>query len=136
VSRILKEVPQLARLRLSSLDAAEIDPELKDVFAGAARLMPTCTSRFSPGRSHPQADEAAPPARRRHRTGEKKSARFAPTPPSAPTSSPASRPRARRRSENTLALVERRGFAFVHVFPFSARPGVPAARMPPVAERR
>jgi len=34
--------------------------------------------------------------------------------------------------ENTLALVEEAGLAFLHVFPFSPRPGTPAARMPPV----
>ena len=35
--------------------------------------------------------------------------------------------------ENTLRLVEEGGLAFLHVFPFSPRPGTPAARMPPVA---
>ena len=34
--------------------------------------------------------------------------------------------------ENTLKLVEEAGLAFLHVFPYSARPGTPAARMPPV----
>jgi threonylcarbamoyladenosine tRNA methylthiotransferase MtaB len=34
---------------------------------------------------------------------------------------------------NSLALVEQAGLAFLHVFPFSPRPGTPAARMPPVA---
>ena len=35
--------------------------------------------------------------------------------------------------ENTLRLVDEAGLAFLHVFPYSARPGTPAARMPPVA---
>ena len=35
--------------------------------------------------------------------------------------------------ENTLSLVEEAGLSFLHVFPFSPRPGTPAARMPPVA---
>jgi threonylcarbamoyladenosine tRNA methylthiotransferase MtaB len=35
--------------------------------------------------------------------------------------------------DNTLALVEEAGLSFLHVFPFSPRPGTPAARMPPVA---
>jgi len=34
--------------------------------------------------------------------------------------------------ENTLSLVEEAGLSFLHVFPFSPRPGTPAARMPPV----
>jgi threonylcarbamoyladenosine tRNA methylthiotransferase MtaB len=34
--------------------------------------------------------------------------------------------------ENTLKLVEEAGLSFLHVFPYSARPGTPAARMPPV----
>jgi len=36
--------------------------------------------------------------------------------------------------ENTLSLVDEAGLAFLHVFPFSPRPGTPAARMPPVAK--
>jgi len=36
--------------------------------------------------------------------------------------------------ENTLRLVEEAELAFLHVFPFSPRPGTPAARMPPVAK--
>jgi threonylcarbamoyladenosine tRNA methylthiotransferase MtaB len=35
--------------------------------------------------------------------------------------------------ENTLGLVEDCGLTYLHVFPFSARPGTPAAKMPPVA---
>jgi threonylcarbamoyladenosine tRNA methylthiotransferase MtaB len=34
--------------------------------------------------------------------------------------------------DNTLALVEEAGLSFLHVFPYSARPGTPAAKMPPV----
>ncbi|MGB3141688.1 MAG: radical SAM protein, partial [Aestuariivirga sp.] len=40
VSRILKDVPDLKRLRLSSIDSIETDPELMEVLAGEARLMP------------------------------------------------------------------------------------------------
>src|SRR6185503_11144841 len=36
--------------------------------------------------------------------------------------------------ENTLALVAEAGLSFLHVFPYSPRPGTPAARMPPVAK--
>jgi threonylcarbamoyladenosine tRNA methylthiotransferase MtaB len=35
--------------------------------------------------------------------------------------------------ENTLRLVDEAGFSFLHVFPFSPRPGTPAAKMPPVS---
>jgi threonylcarbamoyladenosine tRNA methylthiotransferase MtaB len=132
VSRILEEVPALARLRLSSLDAAEIDPELKDVFAGEARLMPHLHLSLQSGddlilkrmkRRHRRAD--ALELVREIREVRPDAAFGADFIAGFPTESEAA-------FEGTLALVEEAGLAFVHVFPFSARPGVPASRMPPV----
>ena len=54
----------------------------------------------------------------------------------APISSPAFRPRPTRCSRTRWTLVDECGLTFLHVFPFSPRPGTPAARMPQVDGRR
>ena len=96
VKRILKDVPELARLRLSSIDAVEADRDLIDAFASDARLMPHLHLSLAGRRRHdPQAHEAASlaaptPSRSANRCGG-----CGPTSCSAPTSSPAFRPRPR-----------------------------------------
>ncbi len=133
VAQVLREVPELPRLRLSSLDAAEIDAELMDLFAGEARLMPHLHLSLQSGddlilkrmkRRHSRADALSLVGDvRRVRPDAAFGADFI---AGVPTESEAA-------FDNTVALVEEAGLAFVHVCPFSARPGVPAARMPPVA---
>jgi threonylcarbamoyladenosine tRNA methylthiotransferase MtaB len=132
VRRILKGAPELPRLRLSSIDTAEVDEELMTCLAHEARLMPHLHLSLQAGddlilkrmkRRHSRADALALAAAvRRARPdialGADLIAGF-------PTETDAA-------FENTLALVEEAGLAFLHVFPFSPRPGTPAARMPPV----
>jgi threonylcarbamoyladenosine tRNA methylthiotransferase MtaB len=133
VARILKLVPELPRLRLSSIDAAEIDPDLMRCLAEEPRLMPHLHLSLQAGddlilkrmkRRHLRAHAIAlTEAVRRVRPdvafGADLIAGF-------PTESEAA-------FENTLKLVDECGLSFLHVFPFSARPGTPAARMPKVA---
>jgi threonylcarbamoyladenosine tRNA methylthiotransferase MtaB len=67
-ARILKLVPDLPRLRISSIDSIEADENLMQAIATEPRLMPHL--HLSPAawrRPDPQADEAPPPARRRDR---------------------------------------------------------------------
>ena len=130
VARILKLVPELPRLRLSSIDAAEIDPDLMRCLAEEARLMPHLHLSLQAGddmilkrmkRRHSRAQSLALVAKVRAvrpdvAFGADLIAGF-------PTEDEAA-------FENTLALVEEAGLAYCHVFPFSPRPGVPAARMP------
>jgi threonylcarbamoyladenosine tRNA methylthiotransferase MtaB len=130
--RILKGVPELPRLRLSSLDTAEIDEELMACLAGEARLMPHLHLSLQAGddlilkrmkRRHGRAQaldliERARAARPDIAIGADVIAGF-------PTESEAA-------FENTLAMVTAADLAFLHVFPFSPRPGTPAARMPRV----
>jgi threonylcarbamoyladenosine tRNA methylthiotransferase MtaB len=133
VQRILTEVPDLPRLRLSSIDAAEIDADLMAVLAGEARLMPHLHLSLQSGddlilkrmkRRHSRADALALIAAvRAVRPDVAFGADFI---AGFPTESEAA-------FENTLRLVEEAGLAFLHVFPYSPRPGTPAARMPPVA---
>ena len=133
VRAILGGVPALERLRLSSVDCIEIDPELLACFAEEARLMPYLHLSLQSGddlilkrmkRRHSRGAAVALCAQlRRLRPdmsfGADLIAGF-------PTEDEAM-------AERTRALVEDCGLAFLHVFPFSARPGTPAARMPAVA---
>ncbi len=133
VARILKLVPDLPRLRLSSIDAAEIDPDLMRCLAEEPRLMPYLHLSLQAGddmilkrmkRRHSRADALKLIAGvRAVRPDTAFGADFI---AGFPTET-------EEMFENTLKLVEEGGLAFLHVFPFSPRPGTPAARMPPVA---
>ena len=132
VARILKLVPDLPRLRLSSIDAAEIDPDLMRCLAEEPRLMPYLHLSLQAGddlilkrmkRRHLRADALKLIAD--VRAVRPDTAFGADLIAGFPTESEAA-------FENTLALVEEAGLSFLHVFPYSARPGTPAARMPPV----
>ena len=132
VARILKLVPGLPRLRLSSIDAAEIDPDLMRCLADEPRLMPHLHLSLQAGddmilkrmkRRHSRADalrliEAVRAVRPDTAFGADLIAGF-------PTETEAM-------FENTLSLVEAARLSYLHVFPFSPRPGTPAARMPMV----
>ena len=133
VGRILRMVPELPRLRLSSIDAAEIDPDLLACLAGEPRLVPYLHLSLQAGddmilkrmkRRHSRADALALVASLR--TARPDVALGADLIAGFPTETNAM-------FENTLSLVADAGLAFLHVFPFSPRPGTPAARMPPVA---
>jgi threonylcarbamoyladenosine tRNA methylthiotransferase MtaB len=130
--RILRLVPDLPRLRLSSIDAAEIDPDLMALLADEPRLMPHLHLSLQAGddmilkrmkRRHTRADALKLVADVRAvrpdvAFGADLIAGF-------PTETEAM-------FANTLDLVEAADLAFLHVFPYSPRPGTPAAKMPPV----
>lgn len=130
VQRILRHVPDLPRLRLSSLDPVEIDDDLWAALADAPRLMPHLHLSLQAGddvvlkrmkRRHLRDDARAVVARARALRpdvvfGADLIAGF-------PTESD-------EMFENTLDLVEELGLVYLHVFPYSARPETPAARMP------
>lgn len=130
VARILKLVPDLPRLRLSSIDAAEIDPDLMRVLAEDPRLMPYLHLSLQAGddmilkrmkRRHSRADALKLIAD--VRAVRPDTAFGADLIAGFPTET-------EEMFENTLRLVEEAGLSFLHVFPFSPRPGTPAARMP------
>ena len=132
VARILKLVPELPRLRLSSIDAAEIDPDLMRCLRDEPRLMPYLHLSLQAGddmilkrmkRRHSRADALklvadVRAARPDVAFGADLIAGF-------PTETD-------EMFENSIRLVEQADLAFLHVFPFSPRPGTPAARMPAV----
>jgi threonylcarbamoyladenosine tRNA methylthiotransferase MtaB len=133
VKQILKHVPELEQLRLSSIDSVEADRDLLDAFAADARLMPHLHLSLQAGddlvlkrmkRRHLRADAIAfCEQMRRLRPdmvfGGDIIAGF-------PTETEAMFAR-------SLDLVDECGLTHLHVFPFSPRPGTPAARMPQVA---
>ena len=130
VRRLLALVPDLPRLRLSSLDPVEIDEELWRLIAEEERLMPHLHLSLQAGddlvlkrmkRRHSRANALA--ACRRARALRPGIALGADLIAGFPTESVAM-------FANTLALVEECDLTHLHVFPYSARPGTPAARMP------
>ena len=133
VKQILKEVPDLQRLRLSSIDSVEADADLLDCMANEPRLMPYLHLSLQAGddlilkrmkRRHLRADAIKFCADvRRLRSdvvfGADIIAGF-------PTET-------EENFARSLDLIAQCGLTCLHVFPFSARPGTPAARMPQVA---
>ena len=138
VRSILHEVPALPRLRLSSLDPAAIDPALWRAFAEEERLMPHLHLSLQAGadmilkrmrRRHSRADALGVIARaRRLRPGIAIGADLI---AGFPTETDA-------HQRETLDTIGEAAIPYVHVFPYSDRPGTPAARMPmvPVPVRR
>jgi threonylcarbamoyladenosine tRNA methylthiotransferase MtaB len=130
VARILKLVPELPRLRLSSIDAAEIDPDLMRCLAEEPRLAPYLHLSLQHGddlilkrmkRRHSRADALKLIAE--VRAVRPDTAFGADLIAGFPTETDEA-------FANTVRLVEEAELAFLHVFPFSPRPGTPAARMP------
>jgi threonylcarbamoyladenosine tRNA methylthiotransferase MtaB len=133
VRRLLALVPELARLRLSSLDPVEIDDDLWRLVAEEPRLMPHLHLSIQAGddlvlkrmaRRHSRAE--ALDACRRARALRPGIALGADLIAGFPTESEAM-------FQNTLSLVDEAALDYLHVFPYSARPGTPAARMPQVS---
>ena len=133
VRAILDQVPELPRLRLSSIDAVEIDPTLLDIVVHEERLMPHLHLSLQAG------DNMILKRMKRRHTREQaidfcqklKAQRSeitfgADIIAGFPTETDPM-------FENSLALVADCDIAWLHVFPFSARPGTPAARMPQLA---
>ncbi len=130
VNSILRHVPELARLRVSSVDPVEVDPEFKRALAEQERLMPHLHLSLQAGddlilkrmkRRHLRADAIrfCDEARRIRPDvvfGADLIAGF-------PTELEA-------QFRNTHTLADDCGLSFLHVFPFSPRSGTPAARMP------
>jgi threonylcarbamoyladenosine tRNA methylthiotransferase MtaB len=131
--RLLAGVPELPRLRLSSLDPSEIDDELWALIADEPRLMPHLHLSLQAGddlilkrmkRRHGRAQ--AIDTVRRARVLRPEIAIGADLIAGFPTEDAAM-------FRNSLDLIAECGIAFLHVFPYSPRPGTPAARMPAVA---
>jgi threonylcarbamoyladenosine tRNA methylthiotransferase MtaB len=133
VQQVLKHIPELGRLRLSSIDQVEADKHFLDAISNERRLMPHLHLSLQAGD-----DLILKRMKRRHLRAE--AIRFcafarrlrpdialgADLIAGFPTESEAM-------FENTVRLVDECGLTFLHVFPFSPRAGTPAARMPQVS---
>ena len=132
VMRILRLVPDLARLRISSIDSIEADDALLGAIATEPRLMPHLHLSLQAGD-----DMILKRMKRRHLRDDaikfcEDARRLRPDIvfgadiiAGFPTETDAM-------FENSLRLIEDCGLTFLHVFPYSARKGTPAAKMPPV----
>ncbi|KQM19479.1 MiaB/RimO family radical SAM methylthiotransferase [Novosphingobium sp. Leaf2] len=129
---LLIRFPDLPRLRLSSIDGAEVDPALFELLAGDARVMPHVHLSLQHGhdlmlkrmkRRHTRADAIALVQGLRARRPE--IAIGADLIAGFPTEDDAAH------SAN-LSIIAELGVVHGHVFPYSQRPGTPAARMPQV----
>jgi threonylcarbamoyladenosine tRNA methylthiotransferase MtaB len=132
VRQILKHVPELARLRLSSIDSVEADRDLLDALANEPRLMPHLHLSLQAGddlvlkrmkRRHSRADAIA--FCRQLRRLRPDVALGADLIAGFPTET-------EDMFARSLDLVDACALTHLHVFPFSPRPGTPAARMPQV----
>jgi len=132
VKAMLRHVPELPRLRISSIDSIEADDDLLDALATEARLMPHLHLSLQAGD-----DLTLKRMKRRHARGD--TIRFCDTVrrlrpdmvfgadiiAGFPTET-------EDMFARSLAIVDECGLTHLHVFPFSPRPGTPAARMPQV----
>jgi len=132
VRRVLKLIPELKRLRLSSIDPAEIDDALFEALTTNARMTPYLHLSLQAGdnmilkrmkRRHSRADaidlcKRIKSARPEFTFGADLIAGF-------PTEDEAM-------FENSRTIIAEIGIPWLHVFPYSAREGTPAAKMPPV----
>ena len=133
VQKLLTAIPQLPRLRLSSIDSVEIDDALIETITGEQRLMPHIHLSL-------QAGDNMILKRMKRRHLREHSLEFCQQIKQArpdmvfgadliagfPTETD-------EMFENTLKLVDQCDLTYLHVFPYSPRPGTPAARMPQVS---
>jgi len=130
VSRILKDVPELARLRLSSIDGAEIDEHLFELMVSEQRIAPYLHLSLQAG------DNMILKRMKRRHTREQAidfCARIKARRPEVTFGADIIAGFPTETDEmfaNSLKLVDECGLTFLHVFPYSARKGTPAARMP------
>ena len=130
VKRILKEVPELARLRLSSIDAVEADGDLLDAIANEPRLMPHLHLSLQAG------DDLILKRMKRRHTREQAIAfchqvrKLRPDVVFGADIIAGFPTETEDMFARALDLVDECRLTQLHVFPFSPRPGTPAARMP------
>jgi threonylcarbamoyladenosine tRNA methylthiotransferase MtaB len=132
LSQILKQVPDLKRLRLSSIDSIEVDDQLVEVLTGDTRVMPHLHLSLQSGDNM-----ILKRMKRRHsreHTIEFCDLLRAKRPDMVfgadiiagfPTETD-------EMFENSMKIVDECGLTYLHVFPYSQRPGTPAAKMPAV----
>jgi threonylcarbamoyladenosine tRNA methylthiotransferase MtaB len=133
VQQVLRLVPGLARLRISSIDSIEADPRLMEALASERRLMPHLHLSLQAGH-----DLTLKRMKRRHLRDDavrfcEEARRLRPDLTFGADLIAGFPTETDEMFEGSLRLVEDCGLTWLHVFPFSARKGTPAAKMPAVA---
>ncbi len=132
---VLKQVPEILRLRLSSIDSIEVDRHLLDLIADEPRFMPHLHLSLQHGD-----DMMLKRMKRRHSRAD--ALRFAdnirnlrPDMTFGADMIAGFPTETEEMFDNATSLAEQIGIAYLHVFPYSPRPGTPAARMPQLDRR-
>ncbi|TNM60876.1 tRNA (N(6)-L-threonylcarbamoyladenosine(37)-C(2))-methylthiotransferase MtaB [Aliirhizobium smilacinae] len=129
---LLKQVPEILRLRLSSIDSIEADNHLWDLIADEPRFMPHLHLSLQHGD-----DMILKRMKRRHSRAEalafvEQARRLRPEIAFGADMIAGFPTETEEMFEGAASLAEEAGISFLHVFPYSPRPGTPAARMPQV----
>ena len=132
--RLLTLVPELPRLRLSSIDAVEVDEDIYSLLAQEPRLMPHIHISLQAGD-----DMILKRMKRRHNRQDalnfcKKVRELRPDVAFGADIIAGFPTETEEMFVNTLNIVEEAGLSWLHVFPYSARSGTPAAKMPQIAK--
>ncbi|MGN6548509.1 MAG: tRNA (N(6)-L-threonylcarbamoyladenosine(37)-C(2))-methylthiotransferase MtaB [Pararhizobium sp.] len=132
---LLMQVPEIARLRLSSIDSIEVDADLMHLIADEPRFMPHLHLSLQHGD-----DMILKRMKRRHSRAEairfcEEVRRLRPDAAFGADVIAGFPTETGTMFESTLSIVETCNIAFLHVFPYSAREGTPAARMPQLDRR-
>ncbi|KQQ70524.1 2-methylthioadenine synthase [Rhizobium sp. Leaf321] len=127
---LLKQVPDILRLRLSSIDSIEADNHLWDLIADEPRFMPHLHLSLQHGD-----DMILKRMKRRHSRREaldfvEQARRLRPEIAFGADMIAGFPTETEEMFENSATLAQDAGISFLHVFPYSPRPGTPAARMP------
>ncbi len=132
IKRLLKNVPELKRLRLSSIDVAEVDDDLLDLIANESRLMPYLHLSLQAG------DNMILKRMKRRHTREQvlnfcaKARELRPEITFGADIIAGFPTESDEMFENTLRIIPEANLQFLHIFPYSQRDGTPAAKMPQV----
>lgn len=132
IKRLLAQIPELPRLRLSSLDSVEVDTDILHVFEHESRLMPHFHLSLQAGD-----DMILKRMKRRHSRQDaidicQKIRSLRPDVIFGADIIAGFPTETNEMFENTLRIIDECDLAFLHVFPYSPRQGTPAARMPQV----
>ncbi len=130
IKRLLKLVPELPRLRLSSIDVAEIDEEFFDILRNEPRFMPYLHLSVQSGD-----DVILKRMKRRHSRQQvldfcEKARKIRPDMTFGADIIAGFPTENEEMFENSRKLIEEAGIIFTHIFPYSKRDGTPAAKMP------
>ncbi len=135
IRRVFNLVPELKRLRLSSIDVAEIDEDLLELIANEPRLMPHLHLSLQAG------DNMILKRMKRRHTREQviefceKVSKLRPDVVFGADIIAGFPTETDEMFENTMKIVEEAGLTFLHVFPYSEREGTPASKMPQVEKK-